>query len=75
MKFDAAIDAATTETVHRKGMPIEFLDLPYKTNIILKRAEIYTIGQLRSMTDDDLMKVRNLGYKAIKEIKEALKRV
>lgn len=61
------------ETVHRKGMPIEFLDLPYKTNIILKRAEIYTIDQLRAMPDDDLMKVRGLGYRAFKEIKEALK--
>lgn len=61
------------KTIHRKGMPIEFLDLPHKTNILLKHAEIYTIDQLRAMPDDDLMKVRGLGYRAFKEIKEALK--
>lgn len=63
-----------TEPIHRKGTPIEFLDLPYKTNVILKRADIHTIDQLKAMSDEDLMRVRNMGCKAIKEIKEALKK-
>ena len=47
---------------------IEELDLSVRSKNCLKRANIYTLGDLRGMTEDELMKVRNLGRKSLKEI-------
>ncbi|ACL68906.1 DNA-directed RNA polymerase subunit alpha [Halothermothrix orenii] len=51
---------------------IEELDLSVRSSNCLKRAGINTVGELINKTEDDLMKVRNLGKKSLQEIKEKL---
>ena len=48
------------------------LDFSCRTYNCLKRAGIKTIGDLISKSEKDMMKVRNLGRKSLKEIKEKL---
>ena len=38
----------------------------------LKRAGISTVAELTQKTEDEMMKVRNLGKKSLKEVKEKL---
>lgn len=52
---------------------IEELDLSVRAYNSLKRAGVHTIGQLRTMTYDDLAKVRNLGRKSAEEVRAKLK--
>ncbi|SJZ98911.1 DNA-directed RNA polymerase subunit alpha [Selenihalanaerobacter shriftii] len=51
---------------------IEELDLSVRSSNCLKRAGINTVEELTDKTEDDLMKVRNLGKKSLKEIKDKL---
>lgn len=53
-------------------MPIEELDLSVRSFNCLKRAGINTVGELTEKTDEDMMKVRNLGKKSLEEVKEKL---
>lgn len=49
-------------------MSIEDLDLSVRSYNCLKRANVNTVGQLVSMTAEEMMKVRNLGKKSLEEI-------
>ncbi len=51
---------------------IEELELSVRSSNCLKRAGINSAGELVSKTEDDLMKVRNLGKKSLQEIKDKL---
>lgn len=51
---------------------VEELELSVRSSNCLKRAGINTVGELVSKTEDDLMKVRNLGKKSLQEIKDKL---
>jgi len=51
---------------------IEELELSVRSSNCLKRAGINTVEELVDKTEDDLMKVRNLGKKSLKEIKNKL---
>jgi len=51
---------------------IEELDLSVRSYNCLKRAGINTVGELIQKTEEELSKVRNLGYPSIKEIKTKL---
>lgn len=51
-------------------MPIEDLDLSVRSYNCLKRANIQTVQELINRTEDDMNKIRNLGKKSLKEIKE-----
>lgn len=53
-------------------MPIEELDLSVRSYNCLKRAGIDTVQELVRKTEDDMMKVRNLGKKSLQEVKEKL---
>jgi len=53
-------------------MPIDELDLSVRSFNCLKRAGINTVGELTNKTDEDMMKVRNLGKKSLEEVKEKL---
>ncbi len=53
--------------------PIEDFDFSPRSYNCLKRAEIETIKQLLDKSESDLSKIRNLGRKSIKEIKDKLK--
>ena len=52
---------------------IDVLDLSVRASNCLKRANIYTLGDLVERTEDDLSKIRNLGKKSVDEIIDKLK--
>ena len=54
------------------AMPIEDLDLSVRSFNCLKRAGIQTVEELTQKTEEDMMKVRNLGKKSLKEVKDVL---
>jgi len=49
-------------------MTIEELDLSVRSYNCLKRASINTVQELTSKTEDEMMKVRNLGKKSLEEV-------
>ena len=49
-------------------MTIEELDLSVRSFNCLKRAGINTVGDIISKSEDDMMKVRNLGRKSLEEV-------
>jgi len=49
-------------------MTIEELDLSVRSFNCLKRAGINTVGDLINKTEEDMMKVRNLGRKSLEEV-------
>lgn len=53
-------------------MTIEEMDLTVRSHNCLKRAGIVTVSQLTEKTEEDMMKVRNLGTKSLVEIKQKL---
>lgn len=53
-------------------MTIEELDLSVRSYNCLKRAGINTVDELTNKTDEDLMKVRNLGKKSLEEVQNKL---
>ncbi len=53
-------------------MQIEDLDLSVRSYNCLKRAGINTVEELTKKTEEDMMKVRNLGKKSLKEVKQKL---
>jgi DNA-directed RNA polymerase subunit alpha len=53
-------------------MTIEELDLSVRSYNCLKRAGINTVEELVRRTEEDMMKVRNLGKKSLQEVKEKL---
>lgn len=53
---------------HVLEMTIEELDLSVRSFNCLKRASINTVGELIDKSEDDMMKVRNLGKKSLDEV-------
>lgn len=53
--------------------PVEQLELSVRSSNCLKNANIKTIGELTSKTEDDIAKTRNFGKKSLLEIKDKLK--
>jgi len=53
-------------------MSIEELELSVRSNNCLKRANINYVSELTEKTDEEMMKIRNLGRKSLNEIKQKL---
>ena len=53
-------------------MTIEELDLSVRSFNCLKRANINTVEELTQKTEEDMMKVRNLGKKSLEEVQQKL---
>ena len=53
-------------------MTIEELDLSVRSYNCLKRAGINTVEDLTNRTEEDMMKVRNLGRKSLEEVLQKL---
>ena len=53
-------------------LPIEDLDLSERPRNCLKRAQINTVGELLTKTEDDLLNITNFGQKSLDEVKEKL---
>jgi DNA-directed RNA polymerase subunit alpha len=52
--------------------PVEELELSVRSSNCLKNANIRTIGDLTSKSEDEIAKTRNFGKKSLQEIKEKL---
>ncbi|TCJ18266.1 DNA-directed RNA polymerase subunit alpha [Rubrobacter taiwanensis] len=52
--------------------PIEDLELTVRSYNCLKREGVDTIGQLATMTEEELINIRNLGQKSVDEIRSKL---
>ena len=53
-------------------MSIDDLDLSVRSNNCLRRAGINTVEELTQKSEEDMMKVRNLGKKSLDEVKKKL---
>ena len=53
-------------------MTVEELDLSVRSFNCLKRANINTVEELTQRTEEDMMKVRNLGKKSLEEVQNKL---
>lgn len=53
-------------------MSVEDLDLSVRSYNCLKRANIHTVEDLTKRTEDDMLKVRNLGRKSLEEVVKKL---
>ncbi|MBQ1315022.1 MAG: DNA-directed RNA polymerase subunit alpha [Erysipelotrichaceae bacterium] len=64
----------STDEADVKGfnMIIEDLDLSVRSYNCLKRAGIQTVEELTQKTEEEMMRVRNLGKKSLKEVKDKL---
>ena len=51
------------------------LDLSVRSYNCLKRANINTVGELTQKTEEEMMKVRNLGRKSLKEVVQKLREI
>jgi DNA-directed RNA polymerase subunit alpha len=69
---DFMIERKSEESSRNLEKPIEDLDLSVRSYNCLKRAGIHTLGELIEKTEEDMMKVRNLGKKSLKEVKQKL---
>ena len=54
-------------------MSIDELELSVRSYNCLKRANINTVKELCNKTQDEMMKVRNLGRKSLEEVQQKLK--
>ncbi len=79
--IDLSEEASNTEIMIEKDdkgkekileMTIEELDLSVRSFNCLKRAGINTVNDLISRSEEEMMKVRNLGKKSFDEVKEKL---
>ncbi|KPV44127.1 DNA-directed RNA polymerase subunit alpha [Alicyclobacillus ferrooxydans] len=69
---DIMVEKEDTSSDKTLEMPIEELDLSVRSYNCLKRAGINTVGELCSRTEEEMMKVRNLGRKSLEEVVEKL---
>jgi DNA-directed RNA polymerase subunit alpha len=53
-------------------LPIEDLDLSERPRNCLKRAQINTVGELVTKTEEDLLNITNFGQKSLDEVKQKL---
>ncbi len=64
---------AVEEPINKKlEMKIEQLDLSVRLFNALKRSGIYTVAQILKLTEEDVMRLRSLGRKSFRELKEKL---
>lgn len=69
---DIMVEKEETSSDRTLDMPIEELDLSVRSYNCLKRAGINSVGELCSRTEEEMMKVRNLGRKSLEEVVEKL---
>ena len=62
------VESKETEQAQVLGMTIEELDMSVRSFNCLKRAGINTVEDLINKTEEDMIKVRNLGKKSLEEV-------
>ncbi|MCX8060381.1 MAG: DNA-directed RNA polymerase subunit alpha [Aquificaceae bacterium] len=79
ISFEVPVREEPTGTVDelsdKLSLPVEELDISQRALNSIKRMGIATIGDLVRLTEEDLKSTKNVGRKAINEIKEALKQM
>ena len=66
------METPENDTAKVLELTIEDLDLSVRSYNCLKRANINTVADLTEKTEDEMMKVRNLGRKSLEEVKKKL---
>lgn len=66
------VEPQTDSKVKVLEMSVEDLDLSVRSYNCLKRANIHTVEDLTKRTEDDMLKVRNLGRKSLEEVVKKL---
>ena len=66
------VEKDDSKKVKVREMTIEELDLSVRSYNCLKRAAINTVEDLTNKTEEEMMKVRNLGRKSLEEVREKL---
>lgn len=66
------VEAEDDNQNRKLEMTIDDLDLSVRSYNCLKRAQLNTVAELAAKSEEDMIKVRNLGRKSLKEIKEKL---
>jgi DNA-directed RNA polymerase subunit alpha len=73
LNMEGVMNSANAEAPNKgTQMMIEDLDLSVRSYNCLKRAGIQTVEELTQKTEDEMMRVRNLGKKSLKEVKDKL---
>ncbi|MFP4484712.1 MAG: DNA-directed RNA polymerase subunit alpha [Spirochaetaceae bacterium] len=72
VRGDEEIDEEEQRVRQLLETPVEELELSVRSSNCLKNANIRTIGDLTSRTEDEIAKTRNFGKKSLQEIKEKL---
>jgi DNA-directed RNA polymerase subunit alpha len=70
LELGEAVD--TTSSSPDLDLPIEDLDLSERPRNCLKRAQVNSIGELLTKTEEDLLNITNFGQKSLDEVKEKL---
>ena len=66
------VDREETKKEKVLEMTIEELDLSVRSFNCLKRADIHTVEDLINKTEEEMIKVRNLGKKSLEEVHQKL---
>jgi DNA-directed RNA polymerase subunit alpha len=69
---DFIIDREDSGSIQLMEMSIEELDFSVRSYNSLKRAGISTVGELINKSEEEMMTIRNLGRKSLKEVKDKL---
>ena len=72
MLLNSDIEGEEEEEGGVLNLTIDDLDLSVRSHNCLKRANINTVNELVQKSEDDMMKVRNLGRKSLEEVKKKL---
>jgi DNA-directed RNA polymerase subunit alpha len=70
--YDILVSQDDDKTQKVLEMSVEDLDLSVRSYNCLKRANIHTVEDLTKRTEDDMLKVRNLGRKSLEEVVKKL---
>lgn len=68
MSGPIVVPAKQDDMMTIRNMRIEEMDLSVRSYNCLKRANIHTVDDLTKKTEDDMLKVRNLGKKSLDEV-------
>ena len=69
---EAAEETVNEELAAKLAMPIESLELTVRSSNCLESNNIQTVGELVSMTEADLLKIRSFGKTSLREVRRKL---
>jgi DNA-directed RNA polymerase subunit alpha len=69
-----SIDKQITENFNKESLSIDELELSPRITNCLKRANIHTIADLVTYTQEDLLKIKNCGRKSVEQVSLVLRK-